>query len=72
MIKHWMQRRWLDYIICLTMPHIALLIGLAFLARGETAEHNKFGLRLVRLSLVVMAAGSLLYYIFFTPFFGMD
>ena len=72
MIKHWMERRWIDYVICLAMPHVALLIGFAFLARGETAEHNEFGLRLVRLSLIVMAIGSLLYYIFFTPMFGLD
>lgn len=72
MIRHWMERKWLDYIICLIMPHIALVIGLMFLAGGETKEHNLFGLRLMRLSLVVMALGSLAYYIFFTPMFGLD
>jgi len=67
-----MERKWLDYVVCITMPHIALIVGLAFLAMGETAEHNKFGLRIMRLSLIVMVVGSLAYYIFFTPFFGLD
>lgn len=72
MIRHWMERKWLDYIICFIIPHIALVIGLIFLATGETREHNLFGLRLMRLSLVVMALGCLTYYIFFTPMFGLD
>jgi len=72
MIKHWMERKWIDYIICLTMPHIALVVGLLFLAVGETKEHQKFGLRIFRLSLIVMIIGSLAYYIFFTPLFGLD
>lgn|GEM_PF-1514545 len=72
MIRHWMERKWLDYIICITIPHIALMIGLMFLAAGETEEHQKFGLRIIRLSLIVMAIGVLIYYIFFTPMFGLD
>jgi len=67
-----MERKWLDYIICITIPHIALMIGLMFLAAGETEEHQKFGLRIIRLSLIVMAIGVLIYYIFFTPMFGLD
>lgn len=70
--RRWMERKWLDYVFCITMPHIALLIGLAFLAFGETPEHNKFGLRIIRLSIVVMLIGLLAYYVFFTPFFGLD
>jgi len=72
MIKHWMERKWLDYIICVIVPQVALIIGLMFLARGETAEHNRFGLRIFKLSLAVMALGSAAYYIFFTPMFGLD
>ncbi len=72
MIRHWMERKWLDYVICITAPHIALIIGLMFLATGETEEHQKFGLRIFRLSLVVMIVGSLIYYVFFTPLFGLD
>ena len=72
MIKHWMERKWLDYVICITMPHIALIIGLMFLAAGETKEHQKFGLRIFRMSLLVMIAGFLIYYVFFTPYFGLD
>ena len=72
MIKHWMERKWLDYVMCIAIPHIALIVGLFFLAAGETKEHQKFGLRIFRLSLLVMVAGSLIYYIFFTPYFGMD
>ncbi|OIO80671.1 MAG: hypothetical protein COW11_01485 [Candidatus Omnitrophica bacterium CG12_big_fil_rev_8_21_14_0_65_43_15] len=72
MIKHWMERKWIDYIICLAAPHIAIVVGLMFLATGETKEHQQFGLRIFRLSLIVMAAGSLIYYIFYTPMFGLD
>lgn len=72
MIKHWMERKWLDYVICLTVPLFALIIGLLFMAKGETKEHNLFGLRLVKLSLIVMILSALAYYIIFTPMFGLD
>ena len=72
MTRHWMERRWLDYIICLTIPQVALIIGLMFLAKDESKKHNMFGLRIIRLSLAVMVLGSLVYYIFFTPMFGLD
>ena len=72
MIKHWMERKWIDYIICVTMPHIALVLGIMFLTTGETKEHQAFGLRIFKLSLIVMVLGSLIYYIFFTPMFGLD
>jgi hypothetical protein len=71
-MRWWMEHKWADYIICLIAPHIALVIGLLFLLRGESAEHNQFGMRLIRLSLIVMILGSLAYYIFFTPMFGLD
>ena len=72
MIKKWMEHKWIDYVICLIIPHIALIIGFMFLARGETPEHNAFGLRLIRISLTIMVLGSMFYYIYFTPMFGMD
>jgi hypothetical protein len=43
-----------------------------FLAKDESKQHNMFGLRVMRLSLAVMVLGSLAYYIFFTPIFGLD
>jgi len=72
MIRHWMERKWLDYIICLAVPQIAIVVGLMFLATGETRAHQEFGLRIFKLSLAVMIIGSLIYYIFFTPMFGLD
>jgi len=67
-----MERKWLDYIICLAVPQIAIVVGLMFLATGETRAHQEFGLRIFKLSLAVMIIGSLIYYIFFTPMFGLD
>jgi uncharacterized membrane protein len=72
MVKHWMERKWLDYIICLAMPHFAIIVGLMFLTTGETKAHHVFGFRIFKLSLAVMVVGSLIYYVFFTPMFGMD
>lgn len=54
------------------MPHIAIIIGFMFLTAADTKEHKEFGLRIFRLSLIVMVIGSLFYYTFFTPIFGLD
>ena len=51
-------------------PHIMLFVGLLFLSKRD-AEYTVFGLRLCKWSTVVMLAGSFIYYVYFTPVFGM-
>lgn len=46
-------------------------VGLVFLS-GKDVEGKAMGKNICIVSACVLAVGSLLYYIFFTPMFGLD
>jgi len=48
-----------------------LVVGLIFLSR-KNSENNALGKNLCLVSAAVLAIGSLVYYTFFTPMFGLD
>jgi hypothetical protein len=48
-----------------------LFVGLLYLAKQD-ADKKVLGKRICILSSIVLIAGSLIYYTFFTPIFGMD
>ena len=62
---------WFYYAACLVVPHIMLVVGLIFLSLKDR-EKKVLGKNLCIASGVVIAAGSLVYYVFFTPMFGLD
>jgi 4-amino-4-deoxy-L-arabinose transferase-like glycosyltransferase len=66
-----MIKKGLHYLACLIAPHIMLVVGLIYLSRKD-AERKALGKRLCILSTIVLILGSLAYYIFFTPIFGLD
>jgi len=66
-----MKKNWLYYAACVAAPHIMLVVGLIYLARQDT-QKKALGKRVCILSTAVLVAGSLLYYIVFTPIFGLD
>ena len=66
-----MKKNWLHYLACILAPHIMLVVGLVYLAR-QGAQNKLLGKKLCILSTIVLIAGSLVYYIFFTPIFGLD
>ena len=66
-----MKNKWLYLSGCFVVPHIMLLLGVFFVARNDL-EHRTFGLKLCRLSTIVLIIGSLVYYVFFTPITGFD
>lgn len=69
--KNAMKKKWPYYIGCLTAPHIMLIVGVVFLSK-QGQENKKFGMQLCKYSTIVLALGFLVYYIFFTPIFGLD
>lgn len=66
-----MKKDWLYYLACILLPHIMLILGLVYLAKQGT-QNKLLGKKLCILSTIVLIAGSLAYYIFFTPIFGLD
>ncbi|MBL7071768.1 MAG: hypothetical protein ISS26_06335 [Candidatus Omnitrophica bacterium] len=66
-----LKNKWLYYGGCFFVPHVMLGIGVIFASRKDL-EHRCFGLRLCRISTVILIAGSLAYYVFFTPIIGLD
>lgn len=66
-----LRRRWPYYISCVLVPHIMLVVGIIFLSR-QNPEIKNFGKNLCKWSTAVLIFGSLIYYIFFTPLFGLD
>lgn len=66
-----MKRDHLYYLACILVPHIMLVVGLVHLAKQDT-KNRLLGKKLCTLSTIVLIAGSLVYYILFTPIFGMD
>lgn len=56
---------------CVIAPHIMLVVGLILLSR-KNPQNRILGKNVCIVSAVVLAVGSLLYYIFFTPMFGLD
>jgi hypothetical protein len=64
-------RNGIYYICCAAVPHIMLVAGLMLLATKDTQKRS-LGRHLCMISAIVLAAGSLVYYIFFTPMFGLD
>jgi len=65
------KSRWLYYICSVAVPHIMIVIGLILLSR-KNPETKILGKHICITSAVVLAVGSLAYYIFFTPMFGLD
>ncbi|MEA3328602.1 MAG: hypothetical protein U9Q08_02565 [Candidatus Omnitrophota bacterium] len=66
-----MKKKWPYYIGCAAIPHIMLIVGIIFLSRREK-ENKDFGMQLCRYSTIVLTLGFLIYYLFFTPIFGLD
>lgn len=66
-----MKKDWLYYLACIVAPHIMLFVGLFFLTKADPNQ-KILGKRICILSSVILIAGSLAYYIFFTPIFGLD
>lgn len=66
-----MKRKWLYYLACIPMPHIMLVVGLIFLSKSNPARKT-LGKHLCIISTIILVFGSLIYYIFFTPIFGLD
>ena len=66
-----MKKTWFYYPACIIMPHIMIVVGIVYLSKTDV-QKRKLGKRLCLLSTLVMIAGSLLYYILFTPIFGLD
>jgi len=66
-----MKKRWFYYTACLIFPHIMLIAGLIMLTR-KNIQQKALGKRLCIISSVVLVAGSIIYYIYFTPIFGLD
>ncbi|MDD5449253.1 MAG: hypothetical protein PHO42_01465 [Candidatus Omnitrophica bacterium] len=65
-----MKKNWLYYFACVLAPHIMLVVGLIYLTRQ--GRQRVLGKRLCAISTIVLIVGSLAYYIFFTPIFGLD
>ncbi|NQU73688.1 MAG: hypothetical protein HQ547_03140 [Candidatus Omnitrophica bacterium] len=66
-----MKKDWLCHMGCIIAPHIMIVVGLIFLSRGDNRK-KMLGKKLCGVSTLVLIAGSFLYYIFFTPIFGLD
>ena len=66
-----MKKKWLYYLGCAVVPQIMLVVGIIFLSR-HNEEIKKLGLELCKFSTLVLILGSLVYYVFFTPIFGLD
>jgi len=62
---------WLYYIGCIVAPHIMLVTGLVFLSK-KSPQYRMLGKNISIACGAVLAIGSLLYYIYFTPMFGLD
>jgi len=60
--------RWVIYLFCLAVPHIMLLAGLYILLTKREIELKNLALTMCKLSTVSVIIGSVLYYMFFTPF----
>lgn len=59
------------YLLSILIPHIMLIVGIIYLS-NEDKEIKNFGLKICQLSLGVMIIGSFVYYLLFTPLFGLD
>ncbi|MEA3560448.1 MAG: hypothetical protein U9R31_01575 [Candidatus Omnitrophota bacterium] len=66
-----MKKKWPYYVGCVVIPHIMLIMGIIFLSNREK-ENKNLGVQLCKYSTIVLALGFLVYYIFFTPIFGLD
>jgi len=66
-----MKNKWLYFSGCFFIPHIMLAIGVLFVSK-KGLESRAFGIQLCRLSTIALIAGSLAYYVFFTPITGLD
>jgi len=65
------KHSWLYYIGCVAVPHIMLCVGLVLLS-GKDVEGKALGKKICVVSASILTIGSLLYYVFFTPMFGLD
>jgi len=66
------RKRWLLYLLALMVPHVMLIIGIIMLSASGDPDKKQIGGRLINLSIMVLALGFFIYYIIYTPFFGMD
>ena len=66
-----MKNRWLYLGGCFFVPHIMLAVGVFYIS-SKSLEKRDLGMKLCRLSTVVLITGSLAYYIFLTPIPGMN
>jgi len=66
-----MKKNWPYYAACIAAPHIMLVVGLIYLAKRDI-QKKALGKRMCVLSTIVLIAGSLIYYVVFTPIFGLD
>lgn len=66
-----LKKKWPYYISTILVPHIMLVVGIIFLSK-QNPESKKLGKSLCKWSTAVLIIGSLIYYIFFTPLFGLD
>ena len=66
-----MKKKWPYYAGCVVIPHIMLIVGLIFLSR-QGQENKSFGMQLCKYSTIFLTLGFFIYYLFFTPIFGLD
>ncbi len=69
--RGWVKKNWLHYLACIVAPHIMLFVGLIYLTKQDINK-KAMGKRICILSSIVLITGSLIYYMFFTPIFGLD
>lgn len=65
------RKKFLCYMLSALAPQIMLIFGIVWLTKNSD-ENKKLGLRVCQISLSIMVLGSFIYYIFFTPIFGLD
>lgn len=66
-----MKKDWLCYSACIPLPHIMLVVGLILLSKRDPAKKS-LGKKLCLISTGVLILGTFIYYIMFTPLFGLD
>jgi hypothetical protein len=59
------------YAASVLAPHIMLVVGLLMMTRSTDKKTGAVGLTVCKLSAIVLIAGSVLYYLFATPFFDL-
>jgi len=59
------------YLACIVAPHIMLPIGLYILLKDQNQENRASALNICKMSAIALIAGSIIYYMIFTPFLDL-